>query len=123
MNISHILRGLLDVIEKNQAEDTEIDQVNKELTPVHVDNTDNTDDATMVPPLQQNLELLKRAVDVPNYFGNESGEEEDGCDCGDSGSMSFEFDDIPADDELDRIKRIAGVPTAAIVTMTDGQQI
>lgn len=122
MNISHILRGLLDVIEKNQAEDTEIDQVNSELTPVHVDHTDNTDDATMVPPLQQNLELLKRAVDVPNYFGNESGEE-DGCGCDDKGSMSFEFDDTPADDELDRIKQIAGVPTAAIVTMADGQQI
>jgi hypothetical protein len=120
MNISQILRGLLDVIERNQAEDIEIDQVNKELTPVHVDNTDNTDDATMVPPLQQNLELLKRAVDVPNFFTDE---EEQGCGDDESDTTDIELDDMPADDELVRIKQIAGVPTAAIVAMADGQTI
>lgn len=110
MNISHILRGLLDIIEKNQADDSEI-----ELTPVRVDNTDNTDTNTMVPPLQQNLELLKRAVDVPNYYGDAEG--------GDCGCDGVDGQDGESSDELDRIKHIAGVPTAAIATMTGTQPI
>ena len=95
MNIAEILRGLADKIasmEAGQAAPTQSGG-QAQLQPVEVDNTDHTDDAVMIAPLQQKIELLKKSVGVPNAFdGEEAG----------------------APDELELIKRNAGVPTIAI---------
>jgi hypothetical protein len=61
MNISQILRGLLDVIEKNQAEDDEIEQTNLEMLPV-VDT--------------QELSIS----DAEQEFSDEQGVTDDSCD-------------------------------------------
>ena len=53
---------------------------------------------TFVPPLQQKLELLKKAVDVPNIFDQ---------------------DDNGVPDELDAIKKNAGVNPAVIHIASD----
>ena len=95
MNIAEILRGLADKIasmEAGQAAPTQ-SMGQAQLQPVEVDNTDHTDDAVMIAPLQQKIELLKKSVGVPNAF--------DDAEAG-------------APDELELIKRNAGVPTIAI---------
>lgn len=72
------------------------------LTPVEPELDDNTDTKTMVAPLQQKLELLKKAVDVNSYFD----ENNPGYDPGpNEGNKS--------DAELEEIKRLAGVMHAA----------
>jgi len=53
----------------------------------------------MVAPLQQKLELLKRAVGVENIY------------------------DIHEEDELDHILKIAGVPTATIFDAGDDEPL
>lgn len=68
------------------------------LVPAHAELDDNTDQTTMVAPLQQKLELLKKAVDVSSYFD----EGEPGFDPGPEESYK-------TDSELDEIKRLAGV--------------
>lgn len=95
MNIAEILRGLADKIasmETGQEAPTQ-SMGQAQLQPVEVDNTDHTDDAVMIAPLQQKIELLKKSVGVPNAF---DGEEQD------------------QPDELELMKRNAGVPTVAI---------
>jgi hypothetical protein len=95
MNIAEILRGLADKIasmEAGQAAPTQ-SMGQAQLQPVEVDNTDHTDDAVMIAPLQQKIELLKKSVGVPNAF--------DDAEAG-------------APDELDVIKKNAGVAPIAI---------
>lgn len=68
MKASEILRGLadrLDAIEQPQP-------TSNHLTPVSVDNVDHTEPGEkMIPPLQQKIELLKKAVGVDNEFDNQ----------------------------------------------------
>jgi hypothetical protein len=65
---------------------------------------------TMVPPLQQKIELLKRAVDIDNVFdGTSIDKTTNGQDDGSA--------------ELDLIKKNAGVPTAAIMALTDDEPL
>lgn len=77
MKASEILRKLADVVaaaeggehtgqEQTQHVPQNVNVV--ELTPAHADNTDNTDKTTMVPPLQQKMEILKKSVGVNNEF-------------------------------------------------------
>jgi len=95
MNIAEILRGLADKIASmetgTQTPTQSMGQA--QLQPVEVDNTDHTDDAVMIAPLQQKIELLKKSVGVPSAF---DGEEQD------------------QPDELELMKRNAGVPAVAI---------
>ena len=68
------------------------------LMPVQPELNDMTDTATMVGPLQQKLELLKKAVDVSSYF--------------DEGQPGFDpgpEEGFKTDEELEEIKRLAGV--------------
>ena len=66
------------------------------LNPVALDNKPEDEKTTMVPPLQQKMELLKRAVTVDNEFDNG-------------------FDQIDQEegkshpDELEHIKKMAGL--------------
>ena len=72
--------------------------VSGRLHQVEPDLDDYTDTKTMVAPLQQKLDLLKKAVDVNSYFD----EGEPGFDPGpNEGDKS--------DEELEEIKKLAGV--------------
>ena len=51
----------------------------------------------MIAPLQQKLELLKKAVDVDSYYDNHD----------DSGQSEVEVDVVP--DEVEDMKRLAGI--------------
>jgi hypothetical protein len=88
MNIADLLRNLADKLDS-------IEQSNpaepKDFAQPDQDNDD--DQGVMVPPLQQKLELLKKAVDVPSVF------DQDG-------------NGVP--DELDTIKKNAGVNPAVV---------
>ena len=73
------------------------------MTPVEVDNTDGANSTTMVPPLQQKLELLKKSLNVDNEF--------------DQGFDQIEQEQegrTPADGgDLERMKKMAGIKTIA----------
>lgn len=91
---------------------------------------DHTDQETMIPPLQQKIELLKKAVDVDNYY------DEDDLNAK-SGSRSLNLTlNVPqgqsstkieltlnSPDELDQIKQLAGVPAAAIFDAGDDEPL
>lgn len=101
MNIGEILRALadkLDSIEQPQQSSGH----GAELMPVDVDNTDHTEDAVFIAPLQQKIELLKKSVGVPSAF--------DDVDADGSGQES----DVEAEDEMSILRRNAGVPVIAI---------
>ena len=93
MKITDLLRNLadkLDSIEQsNPAEPKDFAQPEQD---------DDEDQAVMVPPLQQKLELLKKAIDVPSVF------DQDG-------------DGVP--DELDAIRKNAGVNPAVVHIASD----
>jgi hypothetical protein len=98
MNAAEILRALADKLEsmeQPQGGDTH------RLQHVEVDNTDHSEDAVMIAPLQQKQELLKKAAGVESFYDDEC------C------------DDQPAD-ELDMLKRNAGMPT--IVATIGGEE-
>lgn len=93
---------------------------------------DNADTKTMVAPLQQKLELLKKAVDVDSYY-----DEEQDTDKKIASPVNITLN-IPAGqsetkidllingqdiDELDRIKKIAGIPTASIFDAGDDEPL
>jgi hypothetical protein len=90
MKISELLRQLLDVITAAEQEQNNHNIVPNaaELTAVNADNEDHTDGTTMIPPLQQKLELLKKSNDVDSYYDDE-------CDS--------------SHDELNDIKKNAGI--------------
>lgn len=72
--------------------------VSGKLHQVEPDLDDHTDTKTMVAPLQQKLELLKKAVDVNSYFDENNPGYDPGPSEGDK-----------SDEELEEIKRLAGV--------------
>jgi len=97
MKITDLLRSLadkLDTIENGSGQDQPAEP--KDFAQPEQD--DDTAQAVMVPPLQQKLELLKKAVDVPNIFDQ---------------------DDNGVPDELDAIKKNAGVNPAVIHIASD----
>lgn len=102
MKTAELLRKLADVIDGNSGQY----EPQAELQQVDVDNVDNTETTTMVPPLQQKIELLKKSVGVDNHFDDEEAE----CAC--------QADDAD-DDELALIKQRAGIQPAIIVASDD----
>jgi hypothetical protein len=66
-----------------------------------------------LPPLQQKQELLKKAVGVENVY-------DDGRP-GDTGDENAEAPTPEQEDLLDRIKRMAGVPVAAIQELSNDE--
>lgn len=71
------------------------------LNPVQVPNTDDSEKTTMVPPLQQKIELLKKSVGVDNEFSQ-------GFDQVDQEHDAEQGHQQP--DELDRVRQMAGIP-------------
>jgi hypothetical protein len=104
MKMSDILRDLSDrlaAIENGGGND---EQHQDTLEPVEVDRTDNdeVDSDHFMPPLQQKLELLKKAVDVPS---------------------AYDQDDNGVPDELDAIKKNAGINPAVIHIASDDEPL
>ncbi len=106
MKTSEILRKLADMIDSSEETDRPANSVpHAELEPVDVDNTDNTELSTMVPPLQQKIELLKKATGVDNHYDDN---EECGCE---------------EPDELDIIKQHAGLRPIAVHIASDDEPL
>lgn len=112
MKAAEILRKLADLVDQHSDEqDRPTNSVpHAELEPVEVDNTDYSETSTMVPPLQQKIELLKKITDVDSHYD--------------------EFDDEgnPLDqeesaDELDIIKQNAGINPVVVQLADDDNDI
>ena len=110
MQVSEILRALADTL-SSIANDEQPETGNTEmhLAQTQAANVDNAEKAEaakdelgeFVPPLQQKIELLKKAVDVDSYFDEEE------------------------PDELTAIKRNAGLNpnAAAIISLSDDEPL
>ncbi len=107
MRISDLIGELVDIFGQPKAvEQPVIGGINIEILnrpdmhEVEAETEDRTDTNTMVAPLQQKLELLKRAVGVDNMY-----------------------DQVDQQDELEQILKIAGVPTATIFDAGDDEPL
>jgi hypothetical protein len=100
MKMADILRDLADLLDQKETEQPEQDAVE----PVEVDRTDKdeVDSGHFIPPLQQKLELLKKAVGVQSAF------DQDG-------------NGVP--DELDAIKKNAGINPAVVQIASDDEPL
>jgi hypothetical protein len=123
MKSSEILGALRDLVQNiEKSEETPAVNVypaEKRFVPVTLNNQGTTEPDkseqeppldTMVPPLQQKMELLKRAVDIDNVFDGTS------VDKTTNGQEDYKS-------ELNTIKKNAGVPTAAIMALTDEEPL
>jgi hypothetical protein len=104
MKISDIIRKLADQIEAATEEDRpENSQPHAELHDIENSQAGEGDDInvqSMTPPLQQKLELLKKATGVPSMYDDEDGHKE-------------------PHDELDDIKQIAGIKPVVLHIASD----
>lgn len=115
MKIAAILRSLADTVDRqsDSARPDEDLQNPAELAPVETgpaveipDNQDvAADDDIMIPPLQLKTELLKRAVGVDNVYDED-------------GPRSEQADNTESD-SIKQLKHNAGIPTAAVMTLSD----
>jgi len=108
MKITDLIGEFVDIFgEPTQAEQPEIAgtatviQNRPDVQEIEPETADNTDQTKMIAPLQQKLELLKRAVGVENFYDQEES-------------------DV---DELEKILKIAGVPTASIFDAGDDEPL
>lgn len=105
MKASEILRKLADVIDSQETAAVNAGAHNRnELEPVEVDNTDHTEGYTFVAPLQQKLELLKKAVGVDSVY------DEPQC-------------DSESDSEMDIMKRNAGIGPVVLQIASDDEPL
>ena len=107
MKISDLIGDLVDIFGEPRQDSmpmpiagtgTEI-QNRPDVQAIEPETADNTDQTKMIAPLQQKLELLKRAVGVDNFYDEEP------------------------QDELNQILKIAGVPTASIFDAGDDEPL
>jgi hypothetical protein len=70
MKASEILRHLADVVDAAEAgsQPSASDDRSVEVLGNNSKNDEESNEATMIPPLQQKIELLKRSVGVDNEF-------------------------------------------------------
>lgn len=110
MQASEILRKLADLIDAKQSQSlSSADELDHEVTPKDAESDSDLTPAPEVflPPLQMKLELLKKATGVDNVYDDESEEEE----------ASYSYDD------LDAIKRNAGINTVVIDALGDDEPL
>jgi hypothetical protein len=74
---------------------------------------DREPEELFLPPLQQKQELLKKAVGVENVY-------DDGRP-GEEGDANADAPDPEEEDILDKIKRMAGVPVAAVQELSNDE--
>jgi len=110
MKASEILHGLADLmagieggVGQNAVPQGTSQVQTATMTPVKVDNTDGANSTTMIPPLQQKIELLKKSLNVDNEF--------------DHG-----FDQEGGDD-LARMKQMAGIKTVATQELANDEPL
>lgn len=114
MTASELLRKLADMIDSASNEPM---QPQASLSPVEVDHSAHSEGETMIYPLQQKLELLKKAVGVDSTFDKN---DDCGCGCGDAGDCEL------ADEEHDEIaimRKNAGMPVAATIVASEDNDI
>jgi hypothetical protein len=116
MKIADVLRKMADAIEKQENPGSPDEKIVNPaaLEPIkggiaisNPDNVDRTDDEVMIPPLQLKMELLKRAVGVDNVY--------------DPGKPREDDAHGGADDEIQHIRRMAGVPVAAVMELSNDE--
>lgn len=120
MKIADVLRQVADAIEQqeNPALPDERIQNPAQLSPtaagVEIDAPRNQDagseDDVMIPPLQLKMELLKKAVGVDNVY--DPGE-----------ARADQAHGVQPEDELEIIRRHAGVPVAAMMELSNDEII
>jgi len=108
-NLEHAQGGTPDPRLQNPAELISVD-IKGSPNGKTASGNDKEPEDLFLPPLQQKQELLKKAVGVDNVY-----------DDGQPADSSDETAEAPTPEEdlLDRIKRIAGVPVAAIQELSN----
>ena len=81
---------------------------------VTASGNDKAPENTFLPPLQQKQELLKKAVGVENVYDDGGPEHQHEEETAEQDNMTQERDDI-----VDRIKKLSGVPQAAIQELSN----
>ena len=115
MKISELLRALADKLDTADGDISMADtgQPHAELYPVDIENIDHAESEAMVPPLQQKLELLKKAVDVNSYFDDPQHGDDDVFDIVQPAGEAPVIAASPVCggemDEIAKIKRLAGI--------------
>jgi hypothetical protein len=99
MNTAEILRALADMIDKHSAPQQAV------LAPQPQEPTPEPELDKFTPPLQQKIELLKKAVGVPSEFDG-AGEED--CGCGEGPG-----------DEISIMRKNAGMNPVVVSAATD----
>ena len=116
-NLEHAQGGAPDPRIQNPAELIDVAVVGQddESSPngTTASGNDREPEDLFLPPLQQKQELLKKAVGVENVY-------DDGQPA-DSSDENAEAPDPEEEDILDRIKRMAGVPVAAIQELSNDE--
>lgn len=125
MKSSEIIGALRDIVDKIASSEetvaTNAYPTEKRFVPVTINNQGSVDSDkaeqeppldTMVPPLQQKMELLKRAVDIDNVFDGTS------VDKTTNGQEDYK-------QEISSITKNAGIrpPVAAIMALTDEEPL
>lgn len=136
MKIAELLNSLKNTLNSGQ-QPSMTDSLASELEnkpniePQQAETQDKTDKTTMVAPLQQKLELLKKAVDVDSYYGNNNKENK----LTSPVQITLNIPNGSSDsninltingqqvDELNQIKKIAGIPTATIFDAGDEEPL
>jgi len=117
MNIAEILRKMADIVDQSQDPGQPDEKIQNPAqlsptaagTPVEAPQNQDAgaDDDVMIPPLQLKTELLKKAVGVDSVF--------------DEGEPRADQAHDNQPDELEIIKRHAGVPVAAIQELSNDE--
>lgn len=121
-NLDHSEGGAPDPRIQNPAE--LIDVVAVDVEPKSCDSektvsgNDRDPEDLFLPPLQQKQELLKKAVGVDNVYDDGTPSEQYEEEKSQENNMSKERDDI-----VDRIKRLSGVPVAAIQELSNDEPL
>lgn len=111
MKVTDILRKIADKLDgmEVKAPDRPVNFNNASMSAVDVDNTDHTAPEAMVAPLQQELELMKKAAGVPNAFDTAKDDEPD-CGCGGHDhDDDHEHEHDHGDADLEALKKMAGI--------------
>jgi len=117
-NLEHAQGGAPDPRIQNPAQMIDVVAVADQNEPspngVTASGNDKAPENTFLPPLQQKQELLKKAVGVENVYDDGGPEHQHAEETADEDDMTAERDDI-----VDRIKRLSGVPRAAIQELSN----
>ena len=113
MKVNDILQQLADFVNNRQSaqepkHDVQTNAEGQELA--------KSPDDLFVPPLQQKIELLKKAVGVENIYDEDQqarAEEE----------AEAKLPTPEEEDELERMKRAAGIPSAAVVQELSNDEV